>query len=638
MSRRASSVAAAAAAALLAGPPSVGAQISPGPLSGSHRALEGSAQCLKCHDRGKGVSAEKCLGCHVLLRDRVAARRGLHARPEYADCKSCHVEHQGAEADLVWWGKTGRAAFDHATTGYALAGAHARVTCEACHRERRRVAEAELRAGAASPARTFLGLPAACTGCHADPHHGQFAGRECTACHGLDAWRPAAAFDHSRARYPLTGRHAGVTCAKCHPADPADARRLKYSGIDFHECSACHRDPHSGRLGAGCASCHTTTGWKELDHARFDHSRTRYPLTGRHSGLACEKCHPVDRADPGRLKLTGIDFRECSACHRDPHSGRLGAGCASCHATAGWKSYDRARFDHSRTRYPLAGRHAVVACEKCHPAGKPLQAAFARCTDCHADAHLGQLRARGDGGACEACHSVDGFTPPRYSIEDHARARYPLEGAHRAVPCDGCHGSLGDAERRHAAASAGLERISATRFRIAGTRCVDCHRDPHPPRPDGKAAGCETCHRPSAWRDVAFDHSRTRFPLAGGHARVACARCHRAATAQAVTAPFALTALPLSCEGCHKDPHGGDLTRAGLASPCERCHTTGTWTPTLFDHDRDTRFVLRGAHARVACAACHKPDPARSGGIRYRPLPTDCKGCHAAPVTPKEAS
>ena len=81
------------------------AQLSPGRLSRVHERLEGSDRCLDCHDRSQGVSAVKCFACHKPLQERVAAGKGLHARAEYRDCKKCHIEHQGIEYDLVWWGQ-----------------------------------------------------------------------------------------------------------------------------------------------------------------------------------------------------------------------------------------------------------------------------------------------------------------------------------------------------------------------------------------------------------------------------------------------------------------------------------------------------------------------------------------------------
>ena len=64
----------------------------------------------------------------------MATGKGLHARPEYRDCKTCHVEHQGVEYELVWWGKAGKKAFDHALTGQPLSGKHATLSCEQCHK------------------------------------------------------------------------------------------------------------------------------------------------------------------------------------------------------------------------------------------------------------------------------------------------------------------------------------------------------------------------------------------------------------------------------------------------------------------------------------------------------------------------
>jgi hypothetical protein len=96
--------AAAAGLALAAFQPPLHAQISPGPLARAHAKLEGSSQCLACHDPSQGVAAAKCLACHEPLQKRIAAGKGLHARPDHADCKRCHVDHQGAEFELVFWG------------------------------------------------------------------------------------------------------------------------------------------------------------------------------------------------------------------------------------------------------------------------------------------------------------------------------------------------------------------------------------------------------------------------------------------------------------------------------------------------------------------------------------------------------
>ena len=169
-------------------PAMVRAQISPGPLSRAHATLEGSTRCLECHDPDKGVSASKCLACHKPLQARVAAGKGLHARADYRNCKTCHIEHQGLDYELVWWGKAGRATFDHGQTGQLLAGKHAQLSCEQCHKTR-----------------SFIGLATDCASCHRDEHRGQFAGRACTECHTQVAWKPAPGFDHAKTSWPLTG-------------------------------------------------------------------------------------------------------------------------------------------------------------------------------------------------------------------------------------------------------------------------------------------------------------------------------------------------------------------------------------------------------------------------------------------------
>ena len=54
-----------------------------------------------------------------------------------------------------------------------------------------------------------------------------------------------------------------------------------------------------------------------------------------------------------------------------------------------------------------------------------------------------------------------------------------------------------------------------------------------------------------------------------------------------------------------------------------------------FDHARDAAYRLDGAHVRLACAACHRPET-RNGVtfVRYKPLPTTCRGCHGGSQPP----
>lgn len=578
------------------------AQISPGELSRFHQSLEGARNCAQCHEAGKGVTPRLCLACHKALGQRIAAGAGLHARNGYGACERCHVEHQGRGFELIFWGKEGRTAFDHAQAGFPLQGRHARLACESCHK-----------------ARSFLGLGGGCASCHKDVHQGQFAPRGCADCHGQDHWKPPA-FDHDRSGFPLTGRHEAVACSRCHPAQAAGS--LKFAGVSHASCASCHRDAHAGRLGTQCASCHATGGWNRIEQGRFDHARTRFPLTGRHSKVACARCHAEAG---GGLRFQGTPFQTCASCHRDPHAGRLGAQCASCHASEAWSRIERGRFDHDRTRYPLRGRHADVECAACHRQGRPLSLPHEACTDCHADHHAGQLARRPDAGRCDSCHDTNGFASPRFSVEDHGRTAYPLTGGHLAVPCDACHRQV-SLERLRALGFGRGERLPerTEQLRFASTRCAGCHQDPHRDQ-TSRLGACETCHQTTAWAAVTFDHARTGFRLDAGHANLPCRSCH-----PAEGGALGLGGRPTVCGGCHKDPHGGQFARGGKTD-CGRCHTATAWSRVQFDHDRETSFPLVGAHRGVPCAGCHRRHTPEGGMVRYSGLGKACTDCHAAP-------
>ena len=71
----------------------------------------------------------------------------------------------------------------------------------------------------------------------------------------------------------------------------------------------------------------------DLKNANFDHSKTRFPLTGRHATAKCESCHKTTLKDTPR---------DCIACHKqdDIHRGRR-PDCARCHVTSDWSTIKR---------------------------------------------------------------------------------------------------------------------------------------------------------------------------------------------------------------------------------------------------------------------------------------------------------
>jgi hypothetical protein len=594
--RRTLAAAASVALALLAAAGARADVFSPGELPRGHEKLEGLSSCTKCHQAGEQLAAERCLDCHRELAGRVAQGRGFHGRMPAAEraCWRCHHEHQGRGFPLVDWGKGGRKGFDHAKTGFDLRGKHARVDCARCH-DARLVADPGVKELLArAPAReTFLGAPQACASCHFDEHRGQL-GADCQRCHGEDAWKPVRRFDHAQSRYPLTGKHAKVECARCHKAQEEPARTAA--------------------------------------------SATTPPV------------HPASF-----VRYKPVPFDSCLDCHKDPHQGRFGASCQSCHDTSDWRKVTGAgaqKAFHDRTRYPLRGRHVEVRCEACHgpfPGMKAAQyrgLAFAACLDCHVDSHVGQLAARGDGataahppGACERCHSVDGWLPVRFEGADHDGAAYRLEGAHRAVACALCHPKDPRlAARLPAAVKAELERkrrpvqVSLAVLDVPrASDCRTCHRDPHAGQLDARAAekGCATCHGLDTFRKARFDHQQdSRFPLTGQHAKAACATCHRPDAKGVIQ----YRPLELACASCHADVHAGQLAVKGQGTDCARCHGTESWkTPLRFRHEQPfTGFALTGKHVKVECAKCHGVVRVSGAEVRrYRGVPTSCEGCHA---------
>ena len=581
------------------------AQLSPGDLHRSHADLEGLGKCTSCHAIGSKDFDKQCLACHTVLAERIEAGGGLHARPEFARCQDCHVDHQGRDFEMIFWGEAGIEGFDHDQTGFTLEGAHTKSACRDCHKTEY-IAEPEvLTAAGKDLTRTFLGLRVDCASCHENVHGDQMS-VDCASCHQTDAWSPAPGFDHDGTAFPLVGKHADARCSACHGEDE-DARVFAVTG--FEACSSCHNDVHRGQLGSDCSVCHDEERW--VPAPKFDHSRADFTLTGKHTEVACAECHP----EQGELvRYVPIAADRCVDCHTDIHEARLGDRCEDCHQTASWSLVDTAGFDHAATRYPLEGRHGEVGCATCHTASRGVRGfPFATCDDCHADVHLGQLTVTAD-TTCEGCHTVLGFLPPDFPIARHEETDFPLVGSHAAVPCFLCH------------VETEIDGQMTNRYRFDETGCVDCHEDVHHGEATGAAAAytssgadaCAVCHAETSWRDSVFDHGQTRVRLDGAHETLACRACH----IREENLVFA--DLSGDCASCHDDVHRGQFGLDG-ATDCTRCHVSRDWRPDRFDHERDSRFSLLGAHRDTPCASCH---PREGGSVHFKPIETRCEACH----------
>lgn len=659
------------AIAVLAGtslcmPAQLRAQISPGPLAKAHAQLEGALNCVKCHGPKKGSMTASCQSCHREITWLVERQRGYHAGRDVRakqECASCHPDHAGVGFDLIAWPGGSAERFDHRAAGWALEGGHRELKCAECHTAAYRTSEAATLSRRTTGA-GWIGLETACASCHADDdeHRGALKGR-CEQCHDSRDWVPAPLFSHDSTDYALTGKHAEVACNDCHLAKRlplrADAKGRAvpvYAPVPFASCGSCHDDPHRGRLSTRCADCHTTRGWEAGEGRAFNHNLTKYPLRGRHARVRCAACHGEDLARPNPASAT------CEGCHRDPHGGQAvlagkPSDCGACHRVEGFTPSTFTVAQHLATPYPLEGRHAQVACAKCHTpvassaGGAPARVArlrmpFGQCAACHADAHAGQLAARADAGACESCHAVAGWSPSTFTTARHATLRVTLDGRHGQVPCRACHG----ADRQGLPAPAALSSLGTARTAVTltGAACADCHLDPHAGRYARSGAlpvegDCAACHSASAFRPSLVDparHDRFTFRLEGAHRAVACVSCHdelkgRPARSTLVANGVGIARFPASagvprdCASCHENPHGTQFAARGERR-CESCHGVESFAPApRFDHERDASFSLKGAHARVACSACHVPRT--QGGVStvtYRPLSGQCESCH----------
>jgi len=615
------------------------AQISPGPLSKAHQSLTGTTQCASCHQFGANTPTFRCLDCHKEIAKLLSENRGYHAKlgmknPNGKDCVRCHLEHNGTDFPLIHW-EVPVKQFDHKLTGYPLEGKHADVACEKCHMPSHISSDIRALLKRQDLTKGYLGQSAQCVTCHEDYHKGQL-GKNCESCHNVKDWKAAKEFDHSKTRYPLTGLHAQVKCEACHKPD-APGGPARFKDMKFATCTACHTDPHHGEFKQQkCEECHTTAGWKKIaSQFAFDHSKTKYPLEGAHAKVSCVACHAA-----GDFKKQ-LAFANCMDCHKDIHSGQFTerpkkGECSECHTVQGWKPSLFGVKEHASSKYSLQGKHVTVECARCHiPAGKETlyKVKFANCSDCHKDVHDGQFSAEPFKDRCETCHTVADFHRSLYTIAMHRNSKFPLTGAHTAVPCADCH-----------AAGKGNRTDKVLPFRYADVSCTACHADPHHgefkdrmerKRPNGTVFGCEACHDTKSWTDVnGFDHSKTSFPLLGAHRTVTCGACHKVPVG---TKEIQFKGTTKECEGCHAEPHGGQFKDHVGKTPCESCHDVQRWVPSTFDHDKRTKLPLQGGHARVKCDKCHTLTKLIAGNpiTFYKPTPLQCDACHGN-LTPEQ--
>ena len=541
------------------------------PLRGMHDGVK----CSLCHTKlvFKQTST-RCADCHA----------DIHRRQFGADCAQCHT--------VRGWTVAVQNIRDHLNR-FPLLGAHAMVECDACH------------TGAASG--QFTGLSTACQSCHlrdynrtsAPAHAAAGFSTACQSCHNFDSFLTAT-FDHSTTGFPLTGAHAALPCVSCHVGN-------RFAGTPA-SCIGCHntdfvnaKNPDHVQSGfsTDCAACHSTVTWAG---AKFDHSTTKFPLTGAHVSVACETCHVNNN-------FVGLSTA-CISCHLKDEQGatnpnHVSAGfpqdCSICHTTVDWTG---ASFNHTtQTKFPLTGAHIRVACNACH-VNNVFAGLSMACVSCHLKDMQGATNpnhvAAGFPQDCSICHTTVDWSG---AVFNHTtQTKFPLTGAHVNVACNTCH----------------VNNV----FAGLSMACVSCHltdfqNTTNPNHVTGNfSQDCQVCHNTTDWTNATFDHSKTSFPLTGAHVNVACATCH-------VNNVFA--GLSTACISCHlKDEQGTtnpNHVTAGFPQDCSMCHTTVDWSGASFNHTTQTKFPLTGAHTNVPCATCHVNNV-------FAGLSTACISCH----------
>ncbi|MFA7273813.1 MAG: hypothetical protein WC044_08085 [Crocinitomicaceae bacterium] len=475
-------------------------------LEGKHKDVD----CKECH-KSANIADSK-------IKKRYKTYLGLQSK-----CSSCHTDyHQGTLSQTCTKCHTMEdfkkaPKFDHEKTKYPLKGAHTKVDCKECHAKTTRNNKAF---------QEFSGIKFAnCTNCHKDQHNGQF-GTNCTKCHNNDSWTNISAgtgFNHDVTKFPLRGKHASVSCTKCHKG--GDYKK----SLKFANCMDCHTDHHDGAMKLSsetvtdCKRCHNNNSWKSLSlGSDFDHDKTDFPLVGLHAGVSCDKCHKS-----GDFKKA-LNFTNCMDCHDDYHKGELKLAsetvtdCKRCHSTE--KSFTNSSFgfpDHEKTKFPLQGAHVATPCFSCHKKTTDNRWNFKfksqKCIDCHDNIHKETISAKYyPEQNCQVCHSAESWKEIKF---DHDKTNFKLEGKHITVNCRECH-----FEKNNSSTN-----VTKQKFVGLDKQCTSCHQNFHGDQFNvNGVTECKKCHTSDVeWKIRNFNHDNTNFPLAGGHEDVACAECHK---------------------------------------------------------------------------------------------------------------
>lgn len=430
--------------------------------------------------------------------------------------------------------------------------------------------------------------------------------------------------DLSRAHASLDG---ASNCTKCHTVG---------NKVTREKCLSCHKKIQANIAankgyhasadvtGKQCTVCHNEHHGRNFQLARLDkktfmHSKTGFELKGVHARQDCKACHKPAFITDARLKNKPNTFlglnKQCLTCHEDYHQGRMSPNCSNCHSFETFKN--ATGFDHNTTRFPLLGQHKNVSCNKCHKTqiikGKPVQQyrglAFANCNACHKDPHENRF-----GQDCKQCHSEGSFHTIKESGGfNHDKTGFPLIGKHKLVACKSCHKTNMTDPIKH-------------------DRCSDCHANYHKKdfEKNGVSPDCNQCHDNNGFFPSTYTierHNQTKFPLEGAHLATSCKACHKNSF------KWTFSHMGSKCVDCHKNIHADMIEEQYMPNEnCTACHNVASWKKNLkFDHNA-TGFKLDGAHAKLACGACHFAKNDKGIKVqKFAGLTADCASCHKDP-------
>lgn len=212
--------------------------------------------------------------------------------------------------------------------------------------------------------------------------------------------------------------------------------------------------------------------------------------------------------------------------------------------------------------------------------------------------------------AAEGCHASDIGRDLKNKTGFHGRSKQVVNGT--CGDCHDEHNGLGfdliNGKKDKVETLKPGERVEATPWAIAMGAA------------NNLGAG------PNSW-----NHDLTGYKLIGGHKvgnarnNVKCDDCHKPTMKRPKSATRTFLGLDQDCLSCHDNYH--NFKKGDRFEDCLTCHTFTDWNRTFnltgFDHDKETKFALNGAHERVGCANCH------AKGKPFAPVPHDtCETCH----------